>query len=527
MYDHAALLTAYAGDTGAGFDHNYHWFDATSGRTIPYDDNGHGTHTMGTILGDDGAGNQIGVAPGARWIAVKAFNATGIGSSTDLHEAFQWVLAPCDSTGQNCDPARAPRIVSNSWGSRDGSRTEFLPDLQALRAAGIWPVFSAGNSGPAAGTVGSPGSFAESFAVGATNSRDQLATFSSRGPSPLTPEVKPDVVAPGVEVRSSLNDGDYAQFSGTSMACPHVAGLGALLLSAEPSLTLDQIEDLVTTTAVDLGNPGPDTAYGYGRIDALAVVQRLLSSGHLTGVIRDASADAPIPFAAVNVRGAGYELAYTANASGVYSATYLAAGTYTVTASYYGYETGTVSGVTIVTDTVTVQDLDLTLLPTHTLSGFVTEAGTGVPLTGTVRVLGTPLPPVPTDAKGFYSIVVAQGAYDVEAHDEGDLRDYSPHVQDYFLSALEANDYNFTYWDIEAQGQPPDFDTLRQYAAIVWFGGEFGRIKDISDADQAQAVMKYLDLGGRLFYTAQEQRRRHLRHRPVGLPLYLFLFEAG
>ena len=153
LFNHAALVNQYAGYDGGSFDHNYHWFDSVNDQDTPYDDNGHGSHTMGTILGDDappggGVGtNQIGVAPGARWIGVKAFSAGGTGSTTDIHEAFQWVLAPCDSSGANCDPARAPRIVSNSWGHPDGARTEFLPDVQALRAAGIWPVFSAGNDG--------------------------------------------------------------------------------------------------------------------------------------------------------------------------------------------------------------------------------------------------------------------------------------------------------------------------------------------------------------------------------------------
>lgn len=538
MYDHAALVSQYAGNTGVGVDHNYHWFDAVDEQATPYDDNGHGTHTMGTIVGDDGGANQVGVAPGAQWIAVKAFSAGGTGTTTDIHEAFQWVLAPCDSDGQNCDPDRAPHIVSNSWGHPNGARTEFLPDVQALRAAGIWPVFSAGNEGPGVGSIGSPASFAEAFAVGATDSDDLIADFSGRGPSPLTPDTKPDVTAPGVNVRSANNDGGYAQHNGTSMACPHAAGLGALLLSAEPGLTLGQLEELIVTTVIDLGDPGPDMTYGYGRLDALATMQRLLSSGHITGVVRDAGDNSLIPGAGVTVEGMGYDLAFVADAGGVYSATYLVAGTYTVTAGYYGYETNSVSDVPVVTDTVTVQDIDLTALPTYTLSGHVTEAGSGDPLTATVRVLDTPLAPVQTDAFGFYSIVVAEGEYDVEAHsfahttglkhvvmdqdrvldfvleplppillvddDEGDLRDYSPHVQDYFLAALEANDYNYTYWDIEAEGDAPDFETIRQYAAVVWFGGEFGRIKDISDAGQAQAIMDYLDMGGRFFYTAQE-----------------------
>ncbi|MCA9977190.1 MAG: S8 family serine peptidase, partial [Anaerolineales bacterium] len=91
-------------------------------------------------------------APGATWMAVKAFTSDGTGTTIDIHEAFEWVLAPCPAGiapgDPSCDPARAPQIVNNSWGSNNGGRTEFLPDVQALRAAGIWPEFSAGNNGP-------------------------------------------------------------------------------------------------------------------------------------------------------------------------------------------------------------------------------------------------------------------------------------------------------------------------------------------------------------------------------------------
>jgi bacillopeptidase F len=277
QYNHPALVNQYAGNTGSGFDHSFHWYDATTAGAAgtPYDDNGHGTHTMGTIAGGDGPGpfaDDIGVAPGANWISVKAFSAAGTGLTGDIHAAFEWILAPCPAGVQpgnpGCDPAKAPAVVNNSWGNDNGAYTEFLADVQALRAAGIWPEFSAGNNGSGAGTIGSPGSFAESFATGATDSNDLIASFSSRGPSPLTNEIKPDVVAPGVGVRSSVPGGGYNSFNGTSMASPHSTGLAALMLSAAPNLDLDAIENIMRDTAVDLGPPGPDMDYGYGRIDA-------------------------------------------------------------------------------------------------------------------------------------------------------------------------------------------------------------------------------------------------------------------
>lgn len=549
QYNHPALVRQYAGNTGGGtFNHNFHWYDATGlDLFVPFDDNGHGTHTMGTMAGGDGPGpftNDIGVAPGTTWIAVKAFGAAGTGDSAHIHAAFEWLLAPCPVGVQpgspSCDPARAPRLVNNSWGSNNGARIEFLPDVQALRAAGIWPEFSAGNSGPGVGTIGSPGSFAEAFATGSTDINDVIATSSSRGPSPLTDEIKPDVSAPGVNVRSSIPGGGYAQFSGTSMAGPHASGLAALMLAAEPNLDLDTLENIIRNTAVDLGTPGPDMIYGYGRIDAFAAMQRLVSSGDLSGLVRDDTTLDPIAGAEVRAQGQGLDETATANISGNYTISFLLNGTYTVSGRYYGYEPFTVTNVAVITDQVTVLNLDLHALPRYTISGHVYDAiSTTVPITNArITALDTPLPFVETDANGYYEIEVAEGSVVLEAaafgyatnftstlitahttidfyldplppvllvdDDEGQLRSYSPHVESYYFTALDANGYNYVYWDLEAEGGSPTFDYMRQFRAVVWFGGEFGRIKDISDAAQAQIVMDYLDLGGNFFYISEE-----------------------
>jgi subtilisin family serine protease len=549
QYNHPALVRQYAGNSGGGlFNHDFHWYDATGlNAAAPYDDNGHGTHTMGTMAGGDGPGpfaDDIGVAPGTDWIAVKAFNAQGTGDAVHIHAAFEWLLAPCPAGVQpgspSCDPARAPRIVNNSWGSNNGARIEFLPDVQALRASGIWPEFSAGNNGPGVGTIGSPASFAEAFATGATDINDVVASFSARGPSPLTDEIKPDVSAPGVNVRSSLPGNGYGAFNGTSMASPHVSGLAALMLAAEPNLDLDTLEAIIRNTAIDLGAPGPDMVYGYGRIDALAAMERLVSSGDLAGLVRDDTTLAPIAGAEVQAQGQGLDETATANLSGQYTLSYLLNGAYTVTGRYYGYEPFTVTNVTIITDQITTLNLDLHSLPRYTISGHVYDAiSPTVPITNArITALDTPLPFVQTDANGYYEIEVAEGGVVLEAaafgyatnftstlitanttidfyldplppvllvdDDEGNLRSYSPHVESYYFTALDANGYNYVYWDLEAEGGAPTFDYMRQFRAVIWFGGEFGRIKDISDAAQAQVVMNYLDLGGNFFYIAQE-----------------------
>jgi subtilisin family serine protease len=167
-----------------------------------------------------------------------------------------------------------PHVVNNSWGGGGGSLW-YQASVNAWRAAGIFPAFSAGNSGPGSGTVGSPGDNAECFASGATDNNDGIASFSSRGPSSLTDEIKPDVSAPGVSVRSAWNNGGYNTINGTSMASPHTAGCVALILSAAPELDIASVENLLMSTAVDLGASGPDYIYGYGRIDCYAAVSEV------------------------------------------------------------------------------------------------------------------------------------------------------------------------------------------------------------------------------------------------------------
>ncbi|MGH2357403.1 MAG: S8 family serine peptidase, partial [Candidatus Limnocylindria bacterium] len=206
--------------------HSISWFDPYGEHASPVDPNGHGTHTMGTAVGGDLSGSNIGVAPGARWIAAKAWNDFGIGLASAFHQIFEWFLAP------GGDPANAPDVVNSSWGfGETGCITEFRADIQAFRASGIFPAFAAGNDGPDDGSVRSPGAEPDSFAVGATDFFDDIAFFSARGPSPCGGIVKPDLSAPGVSIFSALPGGDYFWADGTSMATPHVSGAVAVLRS--------------------------------------------------------------------------------------------------------------------------------------------------------------------------------------------------------------------------------------------------------------------------------------------------------
>jgi len=196
-----------------------------------------------------------------------------------IHRGFQWLLDP----DGNPATADAPNVVNDSWTmSVGGCNLDFQLDLRNLRAAGILPVFSAGNYGPLAGTVLSPANNPEAFAVGATDDTDVLAPSSSRGPSACPGAVAPQLVAPGVNVRTSDLYGSYLDVSGTSIAAPHVAGALALLLDALPGLSADQQAAALDGGALDLGPNGPDNSFGSGRLDVLAAYQRLASTPDFT-----------------------------------------------------------------------------------------------------------------------------------------------------------------------------------------------------------------------------------------------------
>jgi len=288
LYTHAALVGQYRGNLGGGsFDHNYNWWDPSnvcgSPSTAPCDNNDHGTHTMGTMVGNDGAGNQIGVAPGAAWLACKGCEGSSCSDSA-LLECADFILAPWDLNHANPDPARRPHVVNNSWGGGSGD-TWYQSKVNAWRASGIFPAFSAGNSGSSCNTLGDPGTYPESFASAAHDAGRTIADFSSRGPGPFSgARVKPNLTSPGVSVRSSVSDGGYASFNGTSMASPHTAGAVALLWSAVPTLlgqiepTFDALEIYADASAPagNCGAPGPGTVpnytYGNGYLDIFASV---------------------------------------------------------------------------------------------------------------------------------------------------------------------------------------------------------------------------------------------------------------
>lgn len=294
-WDHPGIVDQYRGWNGATADHNYNWHDSIhvpngtcpADSPEPCDDVNHGTHTMGTMVGDDGGSNQTGMAPGAKWIGCRNMN-NGNGTPASYSECYQWFIAPTDLNNNNPDPAMAPHVINNSWSCPPSEGCTdpnvLLTIVQNLRAAGILTAHSAGNSGPGCSSVDDPAAiYAESFSVGSTTNSDSISSFSSRGPVLIdgSNRLKPDISAPGSSVRSTVPGGGYATFSGTSMAAPHVAGLTALLISADPSLAgeVDDLEDIIQVMAVPKSStqqcgtiPGseiPNNTFGYGRIDAI------------------------------------------------------------------------------------------------------------------------------------------------------------------------------------------------------------------------------------------------------------------
>ena len=318
-WTHSALKAKYRGWDGNIAGHNYNWFDAIeSGGGIcgpkspePCDDGYHGTHTMGIMVGDDGLGNQVGMAPGARWIGCRNMN-VDYGTPETYTKCFQWFIAPTDLNNQYPRPDLAPDVINNSWScpvSEGCSDPNVLKEVvESVRAAGIVTVQSAGNSGySGCYTVNRPaGTYDASFTVGATTSGDFIAGFSSRGPSVIDgiKLLKPDISAPGENIRSSIpNSPYYGSHAGTSMAAPHVAGLVALLVSAEPSLAgqVDQIEKIIEQNAVPRttsqtcgGVPGtqvPNNTFGWGRIDAWTTISSVMRSLEITVTPSDLTYD--------------------------------------------------------------------------------------------------------------------------------------------------------------------------------------------------------------------------------------------
>jgi hypothetical protein len=248
--------------------------------TKPRDDHGHGSHVAGTIAGGSASGTQIGVALSAELIVAKSFSKTGSSVDADLLRSLQWMADP-DGNPQTNDQ---PDVISNSWNLDDVEYAQNEPRLEPfcvaienLESLGTVVVFSAGNDGRTGGKIKLPGACPQALTVGATDSGDQVPSFSSRGPVWWKSQKfnKPDISAPGYNVNSAHIDGGYKTRSGTSMSVPHVAGALLILRQFSPASTVEELKEALLKGSTDIGKPGFDFDSGVGRLDLFKSIEIL------------------------------------------------------------------------------------------------------------------------------------------------------------------------------------------------------------------------------------------------------------
>lgn len=493
FHTHEALQRQYRGNLGAaGVEHDYNWFAPSGYDEMPVSTGGHGIHVTGTIVGDNGAADpaqrkHIGMAPGAKWIACLGLLEDG-GTEFTLPACGQFMLAPTRTDGSTPDPDRRPEVVNNSWGTNtcDGSADDFYREIvENWVAAGVFPAFAAGNAAscgfpePAGlSTVLSPASLGAAFAVGSTGNHDGLyAAHSLWGPSAESsqglpnypdprgwPTLKPQVVAPGVDVVSAVDGASaYGAMTGTSMSTPHISGLVALMLEAGECLRGDYaaLGTMIMQTArpIDYASGGspapgpgnvPNYATGWGEIDAPAAVEAAAHACGPQGIVRGAVTDA----GGRPVSGAKVEIFVDENVR-IYQSTTENDGRYvrrlpvnpagyTIRVSAYGYLPSTEAGVIVQADGTLVHDVQLATAATYKINGRVTDASTGWPLHARIVVSGYPGEPVWTDpATGSYSIRLAEGGryrFDVDT----DIPGYTPQAREIASITGGAQDFALT-----------------------------------------------------------------------------------
>ncbi|MGK9489547.1 S8 family serine peptidase [Bacillus sp. TV3D] len=470
-WDHPALKEKYRGfDPAHPNDpsHEFNWYDATTGSEAPYDDLEHGTHVTGTMVGSEPDGkNQIGAAPGAKWIAVKAFSEDG-GTDADLLDAGEWILAPKDEDG-NPHPEKAPDVVNNSWGGGPGLDDWYKDVVNAWRAADIFPEFSAGNTdlfNPGGeGSIANPANYQEAFATGATDQDNKLGSFSLQGPSPYG-VMKPDIAAPGVNIRSSIPGKGYEDgWNGTSMAGPHVSAVVALLRQVQSDLSVEEIEQILIDTAKPLTDQqfpeSPNNGYGAGLVDAKEAITALTDGiGTIEGQVtnedvnlgdmkitdqalpqkekavhphkkpaktkelkKEKNLDAPsfkaLPMKAeISVLESG-KSTYTDEATGRYQLTH-SAGEFTVKAEAYGFESRKQT-VNISSNETAEANFALQPLKKRTISGTIVNEETGEKVKDATVYLveDAKIKPVKTDEAGEFSLEALSGVYTVKVFAKG------------------------------------------------------------------------------------------------------------
>lgn len=397
--------------------------------SVPHDTRGHGTHVSGTVLGGDGENIVIGVAPGAELMHGLVLP-YGRGTFAQIIGGIEWAVDPYYidiNTGQRVYTHKPAHIISMSFGARNYFGDEFLEPIKHALMANVIPVAAAGNGG--AGTIDNPGNIWGVFAIGATDEEDQPAYFSGgmvvNWPNPPadwpfndtypSTYIKPDFSAPGVHITSAVPGGGYESWSGTSMATPHVSGVIALILEATkwyespPQDLPEMVYSILAKSSLDLGKPGQDTRYGWGRVNAYDAVLTALQYAKISGVsgfVTDTYSGEPVADANVSIYTMDGELvaAVLTNGSGYFKVG-LDPGTYRVVVERFGYvQYETVVNVVILNGT---------------LAGAVLDEESGEPIAGAVVEVLEAGVTATTDSRGGFSISLLPGRYHVRVSASG------------------------------------------------------------------------------------------------------------
>ena len=492
LYTHEALRQQYRGWRGGNvYEHDYNWFFPIERNETPVPGDPHGTHVIGTIMGDDHAADpalrdRIGVAPGAQWIACLGLpQATS--SAESLLSCGEFMLAPTRTDGSDPQPDLRPQVINNSWAENNcnGEGTGFYADVvDAWVASGIFPVFATGNTfscevsePPGLSTISSPAALPAAFAVGSTGNHDgAYAPHSLWGPANLPspglptlpdprgyPQLKPQVLAPGVDIVSAFDfyDEAYGTMTGTSMSSPHIAGLVALMLDAGECLKGDYatLGTLIMSTARPLpyasgGTPAPgpgnvpNYATGWGEIDVPAAVDAASNAcgpqGLVAGSVTDANGD-PVGGARIelfvdeNVR--VWELFAEPDGSYARRLPENLAGGYRLRVTAYGHLPYTRTGLEVADEQTTAANVQLETAPLATVRGRITDGATGWPLLAKLSISGYPDGEIWTDAvTGAYEVQLPTAAsYRVDVASE--IAGYLPATRQVNVTADSVQDF--------------------------------------------------------------------------------------